>query len=352
VNGRPTRLRTAFGAMLVAAFAALAAWGVVQGRSHAAREGAAARPAAEARVSLAGGVPVITLGAAAQRTDGIAIATLRNAPHRRQLRTYGSVLDAAPLTELHNRYDNARAQLDIAQAKLAATAAAAQRARKLYHDRQNISTAALQAAEAAYRVDRAGVAAAQSQLRTLAVTARQRWGAVLGAAIVDDRPLLQRLTAQQEFLVQVTLQPGASVAPPPREAAMQLADGARVKLRFVSWATRTDPRLQGMSLLFTAPAGTGLLPGMNVVALVAAGPAVAGVVVPATAVVWQDGRAWAYFRSGGDRFARRPVATAWRTAGGYVVEGISDGSEVVVAGAQMLLSEEARASLKKIGDED
>lgn len=64
------------------------------------------------------------------------------------------------------------AQLQTAQAKLVASRAAFERARTLYTDRTT-PLAQLQTAEAAFRVDEAGVATAQAQVRTFKVTAYQ-----------------------------------------------------------------------------------------------------------------------------------------------------------------------------------
>ena len=342
-----TRLKTliAIGAILVVGGAAI--WGFVEGRGEAAREAEEERPfKPPQRVSIENGEPVITLDVAAQREEGIETAALRNAPYQDQLRAYGTVLDLQPLTELANGYANAKAQVQTAQAKLAASQTAFERAQKLYKDQQNMSAAQLQAAEAAFRVDQAGLAAAQSQLGTIALTAQQSWGQALGQALVQTAPLLARLIARQDVLLQVTLRPGQAVVQPLPDASVQLYDGSRVPLRFVSAATKTDPRIQGLSFFFTAPADSGLLPGMSVVALLPSGQTVEGAVVPASAIVWQQGRAWAYFRAGPQTFARRAMATNLPAPrGGYVVTGIPDNAEVVVEGAQTLLSEEFRTQM-------
>jgi hypothetical protein len=353
VSPERSRLGALFAWLIVLVLGGLGVWGFVESRGEAARDADEARHIeAPQRVSLVDGERVITLDAAAQREDGIATVALRNVPHQKRLRAYGTVLDVAPLTELANSYANAKAQLEIVKAKLAAARAAFARARTLYNDRQNISAARLQEAKAAFDVDRARLGAANSELRTLAVTAEQSWGPALGRAVVDGTPLLERLIARKDVLLQVTLQPGQAIAQPPANPSVRLDNGSRVPLHFVSAATKTDPRFQGLSFFFTAPAKSGLLPGMSVVASLASGPPIVGAVVPASAIVWEAGRAWAYFRTGPRSFARRAVATDLRAPkGGYVVQGLPDNAELVVEGAQMLLSEELRAQMNT-GEED
>jgi hypothetical protein len=342
---RASRLKVLIAALAVLLVGSLATWGFISGRGEAAHEADTEQQIrAPQRASTQNGEPVITLDPAAQRNNGITTARLKNARYPQQLRAFGTVLDLQALTDLSNNSANARAQVETSRAKLAASQTAFERARDLYKDQQNMSAAQLQAAEATFRTDQAGLASAQSQLRTLAATAQLDWGPMLSQALLKATPLLSRLTTRRDVLLQVTLRPGQAVTPPPAGAWVELDDGSRRPLELVSAATKTDPRIQGASFFFTAPATTGLLPGMSVVAFVPTARAFEGVVVPPSAIVWAQGEAWAYFRTGPNTFARRPVPTDLPApAGGYLMQGQADNAEVVVQGAQMLLSEEFRA---------
>jgi hypothetical protein len=307
------------------------------------------------RVSSQHGEAVITIDPAAQRKIGLETLQLKNTTWAQPLRAYGTVLDAQPLIDLANRCVTARDQLEAARARLATSQLAFERASTLFKDQQNVSSAQLQASETAYRADRASLNAAQSELDTLVATAQQSWGAELGEAVTHGlhpaaksrvAPLLARLASRQELLLQVTLRPGEIAAPSPMEAFVQLDDGSRVTLRYVSPAARTDPRIQGLSLFFTAPATTGLLPGMNVLVSLPTARTVRGTIVPQSAVVWMQGSAWAYLRSGASQFVRRSMPADAPVAAGYGVTDLPDGAEVVVQGAQMLLSEEHRAEAR------
>lgn len=296
------------------------------------------------RLSIVNGEPVITLDPAAQRAADIETSALTPSAYREQLRAYGSVLDLQQLTELSNSYAGASAGRQTALAKLAASKTAFERAQKLYKDQQNVSAADLQAAEAAFRIDEAGVVAAESQLRTITATAQQAWGAPLAHALVERSPIFLRLIERQDVLLQVTLPPGVSVTNVPGDAFVRLANGSSAALTFISPATKTDPRIQGISFFYTAAADTGLLPGMSVLAFLPSDAATDGVVLPPSAVLWWQGNAWVYLKTGEDRFTRHEIATDLPTAdGGYMARHLPDGAEVVTRGAQMLLSEEFRA---------
>ena len=120
------------------------------------------------------------------------------------------------------------------------------RARGLYRNQQNVSLAQFQAAEATMQTDTAVLVAAQSQTQTMAATAMQAFGRVVGKAIEDGSPLIARLIGQQDFLVQVTLPPGDSIATPPQTATLQPGSSTPTSISFVSPAPRTDPRIQAL----------------------------------------------------------------------------------------------------------
>jgi hypothetical protein len=299
---------------------------------------------ASQRVSHRDGLTQITLDPAAQRQAGIQTQELHVATWSASLTAYGTVLDAQPLADLASRYTTARAQEAAARSRAESARLALARARTLFEDQQNMSTAQLQAAQSAYRTEEAGLRAVESELAALAAQAQLAWGPVLKDALVKDRAPLTWLASGQEQLLQVTLRPGET-AGSTEGAVAQPDGGARIPLRYLSPAARTDPRIQGASLLFTVPAGAGLLPGMTVRVWLPGTRALAGALIPSSAVVWTQGVAWAYFRSGQSAFVRRPVPTGSPQPDGYVVSGATD-SEVVVQGAQMLLSEEQRAEAR------
>jgi hypothetical protein len=320
----------------------------IAGRGEAQRAAERERPVKEPlRVSTENGTPVITLDAATQRRNGIATSLPAPASYFEQVRAYATVLDLARLTDLSNSYANARAQQQTAQARLAASKTAFERALRLYRDQQNVSQAQLQAAEATSRADLAALAAADSQTRTLAATAQQEWGPVLGSALVEGSPMLGRLIDRRDLLLQVTLPPGVALPAPPATAAIETGKSSRAAIAFVSPATRTDPKIQGVSFFYLVAAASGVLPGMNLLVLLPSGPRVEGVTVPAAAIVWWQDRAWAYRRTGPETFARVMIPTELPApGGGFVVKDLPKNAEFVIRGAQSLLSEEFRAQIE------
>lgn len=330
------------------ALGALMAWGFFAGRHEAAVEAESEQTIkVPMRVSSENGEPLIAVDAKTQQRSGIETARLSSAPFQEQLRAYGMVLDVARLTELSNNYANATAQVETAQAKLAMSQPAYERAQKLFNETHVVSQAQLQAAEAAFGTDQASLAAAKAQVRTYAATAYQEWGSVLGKSLVDGSPTITRLIERQEFLLQITLPPGVILKTAPAKAAIEVGKGGRAAITFVSPATRIDPKIQGVSFFYTATAESGVLPGMNVLAFLPSGTSVEAAAVPASSVVWLQGRAWVYRRAGEDKFIRAEIATDQPArGGGYIVKDMPKDAQIVIRGAQLLLSEEFRAQIQ------
>ncbi len=366
-------LRPILAAVIVAALGIVLVWGFVEGRGEATAE-AKSEQAIKPSVKVlhnAFGTPVITLGPELQKTAGIRLVRLKAEPYQRQLQAYGSVLDLQQFTDLSNTIASAKAALATAEAKIAASQPAFRRAQVLHRD-QNISTAQFQDAEATYRADEAALQAAQVKVQNAAATAYQAWGPVLGASLANQTGLAKDLIENKRVLVQVTLPIGAWFAKAPQVASIETTTGQRARIAFVSAATRTDPKIQGLSFFYTADAASGVLPGMNVIAFLPAGRPVPGVAIPASAVVWLQGRAWVYLQTAANTFTRREIATREpQPSGGYIVplrgidprpepdvpasgaddaaQGFPTNEPLVISGAQMLLSQEFSAQIRTEG---
>ncbi len=377
MSEQPTPRVASARAVIIAAIVAvgvsvLLIWGFIEGRGEATAEAQREQPIKPAvEVSQSNiGTAIITLPTDLQKQADIQVRQPNAAPYQPLLQAYGSVLDLQPLTDLRNTIANVKAQLAIAEAKLAASKAAFQRAQVLYKNGQNFSMAQLQAAEATYQSDLATVRAGQVQTQNAAANAYQAWGPVLGQSLVEGTALAGDLVEHKKVLIQVTLPLGKSLPRPPQTASIETSTGQRVEIAFVSPATRTDPQIQGVSFFFTADAESDALPGMNVIAFLPVGKPMPGIAIPASAVVWLQGRAWTYLQTGANKFTRREISTDEpQPGGGYVVpalpspqrppsdatspdagQGLPPSASLVVNGAQTLLSQEFSAQIQVGGD--
>lgn len=320
----------------------------IAGRKEVAAEAERERPVkAPTRVEVVNGENIVTFDAATRGSSGVVLGHLETISHRPQIRAYGTVIELGELTDLRNAIATADAQLAKANAAVEVVRKDYERVKGLFQANQNVSEKVVQTAEGTLRTEEANARTAQAALNAARATARQRWGAVVSTWLADGTPEFERLRLQDDLLIQVTLAPSQSAGAAPPQATVQTSGGRLIAAKFVSPALRTDPKIQGRSFFYVvATEDSDLLPGMNVSALLPAGEPVPGVVVPASAVVWLQGRPWVYAQVKLDRFARREVSTEQPVKAGWVQpKQFSPAEAFVVRGAQVLLSEEFRAQI-------
>lgn len=304
------------------------------------------------RVAVIRDANVVALNDAARQQSGVTIGALESVMHRREVRAFGTVLDAQELIDLRGSLVTATAQLAKAKAAMEVARSEFERQRVLRQQNQNVSEKAFQAAEGAFRGEEANVAVAEAALNTTQASARQRWGAVIAQWLASDAPELGALQRQESALLQISASSGASPPVAPETATLQTRDGTSVEAKLVSPAPRTDPKIQGRTFFYLAPAKDGaLFPGSNIAAALPIGEPAQGVRVPETAVIWLHGKAWAYAQTEPDHFTRREISTEQPVPGGWFQPAtFSKGEPFVVQGAQVLLSEEFRSQIL-IGEE-
>lgn len=308
------------------------------------------------RIDSEHGVTYIVLEQAAQEQSGIATIKLEASQHASALSTYGSVINIDSLLEQRSRYLSAMAEADIARASLANTQQEFKRLSTLNRDDRNVSDRAVANAEALLKADQAKVHAAESIARNLRDNMRQQWGESLATQATQATPnaAISRILQHEDVLVQITLPFGMTM--PETGSSVQVApsgaSGNPVRAQFVSTSPRADAAIQGETYYYRAPAAS-LRVGMRVgVSLNGKERAIQGVIVPRSAVVWYGGQAWCYRKSGDDRFARVTVSTEHETDGGWFnADKLQPGDEIVVTGAQLLLSEEFKYQITNENDD-
>jgi hypothetical protein len=294
---------------------------------------------AAAQVSRgAGGRVFVSIRPAAVKETGLVTETLRATVRPLDVEAYGLVLDPAPLAKLNG-------QLIAVHAALVASKAEFQRSRRLYREHMNVSQKAMQTAQAAYVSDK-------SQLEVLRQQLRNEWGgevAQMKPQALSD--FIAALIARRKAIARVSLPAGEILEHLPHHARVVILGHAEEPLiaNAVYQAPTVNPLMQGESfLLWIGSSPSVALPGMAVTAYMpTTKKSERGVIVPRSAVVRYEGRAWVYQETRPDRFTRRRLDVAESTRDGYLVTAIlRPGMRVVVTGAQMLLSEELQSQIR------
>ena len=293
----------------------------------------------------------IELPEADRVTSGIETAPLAAADADAFAEVYGTVVDIAPLIDARARYIALSAEIRALRAAAAASKAEADRAVALFRDDRNVSERVMEQAQAESRTANERLAAAETQLRGQLEALRATWGGTLADMAVNPGSAgFAPLVDGRELLVHVTLpyDVEASAAGRPLTIAPAGSDG-RIGARLVSSAPATAGGAVGATYYYRAPAA-GLRVGTRVTGHLASGRGKSdGVVVPEKAVVWFSGRSWVYVRDEKNRevFERVAAPTDRLVPGGwFVAKGLEAGQEVVVTGAQLLLSEELEFQIR------
>jgi hypothetical protein len=301
-------------------------------------------------VGEAGGFATVSVSAESQKASGIATAALEAARSSAAAEVYGVVVNLQPLFELRGRYLAALAERRALRAAAGNGRAEYERLKQLYADDRNVSERVVQAAEAQWKADEARVQGAEQSAESIRDEIRAAWGPTITEWTIDpEEPRFASLAAQRAVIVQIAfphdLQSHAgrtslSITPIASRAAQLTA-------RYLSPAPQTDASLPGATYFYLVE-GQALRTGMRVAGqLQLGGKTREGVALPEAAVVWHGGRAWAYVREEPTTFMRRPVSTAEEIGNAWFnAEGFEPGEQVVVSGAQLLLSEELKFQIR------
>jgi len=304
----------------------------------------------ESAASVQDGRAIVHVDAQSQAASGILTRPLKPGQYEASIHVYGSVVDIAPLLELRGQYLEASGEHSALRASVSAVRLEYQRARSLYEDDRNISEQALRDAEGRLRVAEARLAAAQSRESVLREALAAAWGPVVSAwALEPGSASLAPLLSRRSMLVQLVFPYDL-----PRSAARShlilspvTARSGAVEAKFVSEAPRSSATLPGNTYFYIVK-GADLRVGARVIARVATDDnEVDGVIVPNEAVVWHAGKSWIYRKQSPETFGRYEISTDHQLEDGWFqTNGLQTGDEIVVSGAQLLLSEELKFQIR------
>jgi hypothetical protein len=304
--------------------------------------GAPAQAAAQPSVQTVNGETVVVVADDVQRASHIDVAPLTAVVIQPENTAYATVVDLQPLFDLRNRLAAARADYDTLRAQAGNSHAQYERSRVLFEDDRNVSQKSLQDARAVMQADQAKLQSAEAAQSGLDATMRQQFGdALASAARAPASDLFERLLTGRTVVLRVTL-PADYNGTAPARITVDAPDGQPVAAQKLSASPQGDPAVQGNPYFYAA--GRALPVGTHTAAHVpASNRSESALVIPERAVVWYGGQPWVYVRTAPNRFTRRYVPASSPDDQGFVVtDGFHAGDDVVMHGAQLLLSQELR----------
>ncbi len=315
------------------------------------------------RVSTIDGINTVTLPLATQINSGIKTAKVVSTSFQGEIKSFGNVVAIDQLIDGKATYLNLQSNLNLARVGSLQKNQQYQRLKTLNADDKNVSDLAMQESLAAVQADSANIAAIESQLKNLQTNLQLRWGNALAKIAFSEKlpPHLANLLNKNNVLIQISLP--LNTTPPAQNSVVHITplteSSTPIKATYVSPAATSDSNGFGNTFYFSAPADL-LRIGMRVnVEMQADSSEVSnGVIIPSSAVVWYAGKPWAYFKQAQpiknkqsdpnkpSLFVRKPISTDTEIDAGWFNPGIEPDTEIVVSGAQLLLSEEFKYLIK------
>lgn len=284
---------------------------------------------------------------------GIQILNLERGLHFAESRAYARVVDVRDLIQRRSQLKQLELALSSAQMKEQAELKELNRLRKLAAGTGSVASKNVSYAEASWQEARNNLQAARLQLENVRTEIGQGWGPVIAGWLSDDKSEeYARLVSRQDTLIEITL-PVALSLPADVNVIRVSRHGERSSARkayFVSPAYVANYAAQGETYYFRMATGK-LRLGMRLHAWIPqTQEGQQGFFIPEQAIVWYAGKPWTYVQEDESVYRRYPLADGESVAGGIFIQSEFDaGDALVIAGSQMLLSEEFRW---QIMDED
>lgn len=304
--------------------------------------GATGQDAGEAGGEGGDGLPVVHLSDAVQHASGVRVAALSAARAPVQVDAWGEVLSPQGLADSRLRLRQAATDAVQWDVPLAQAVREHERLETLWRDGGNVARKLVDQAASEQAQLEARQAAARSLQEAVRAAVRAEWGEILSREL--ERPeggALAGVLAQREVLLLIAADAPARA----RVAVAGAAGGTTVPASRLAPAARALVGALRPSWYWLAPAAA--LRAGDRIRLIDQTGSLDGVRVPESAVVWQAGQSWVYLAVDGEHFRRQAVSLGAPLGDGWFAgPPLRPAAEVVVQGAQLVLSEESRALIR------
>ena len=301
------------------------------------------------------GVSIVSLSPAVQKNSGIRTAKVTQMAYQGEIKSFGTVIPIDTLIQSRTNLVNLKTELTALRENGRQLQAQYDRLNALNADDKNVSDLSVQQALAALNANKANINNQSLAMNNLAASTKLQWGNTLAKMALSNNPSLRynQLLTRKIALIQVSLPLNASNPSSGDTVKITPLNGIKaINAIYVSAATQADSNGSGKTFYFSAPAES-LRVGMRV-SVESSGNKKSinnGIVIPSSAVVWYAGTPWAYFKEDNNQFIRKPISADTEVDAGWFNEGLDPNSNVVVKGAQLLLSEEFKYLIKNENDD-
>jgi hypothetical protein len=268
-------------------------------------------------------------------------------------RAFVTVVDLAPILELRTQYLNTLMQKKVAEINRRAASEELARLKKVAKVTGSVASKNIVYADFSLQEAEAKKIGLEQSLVSFHEQILNKWGPELASWVEDaESEQWQDILRRKEQLLYVTLPSGTSLP--------KALDSIRISKEQLELTHDRAVQISASSVISQQPQGTTYLfktsnrslhAGMRLDGWIPqTDESLQGIFVPEQAIVWHEGKPWAYVELTDDHYQRRSLENAVKADNGvFETRSIIAGDHLVIKGAQMLLSEEFKW---QIMDED
>lgn len=195
----------------------------------------------------------------------------------------------------------------------------------------------------------------ENEKNNILIQVKQEWGEIFINALNNKSNSLKKLLTGHNQLISLSITQIDREQPAPQSIIIipSISSTSEIKAKFLSRAPSVNQAIVGKNFFYLTP-NNKLVINERVSAFISSSDAKGNyLLVPNSSVVWSNGQPWAYIRiKENGNFVRRSLQGMREaengSANGWIIkEGIiNEEDEIVVNGAQLLLSEEFKYQIK------
>ena len=299
------------------------------------------------------GLQYVHLSQERQEISGIETTMLETLHYQEEMLAFATVLSTSDLVSMKHDYELLAAEVAIAENNYQHAEINYQKLKQLHQKTQNVQSTKLRETKAQRDLQLSILNKQKLKYQTHRQFMTQVWGEeIANIALSGNSTLYDEFVQFKKSLLLLSLKP-TQVMPKGVEQVFVGRDTNRFSARdakVLSISNKMEMTTQGETFYLETDSAQ-LRPGMRLYVWIPVDSNIKwGVNISDDALVWHAGKLWAYVKTEDDLFLRKALIEPIDTGEGwFVTANFRPGDEVVVEGAQLLLSEETRNT---IPDED
>jgi hypothetical protein len=296
----------------------------------------------------------IKLETEAQRLSGIETIKLKPATFQSEFTAQGKALSLQPLLALRSRNMLSITERSSAEARYKQAEQSINRQQDLY--RNGISSKRnLQEQQAQWQSSKALLNATHFQNKAIIDETHLIWGKELtNWALSENTEQLNGFLTNQQKLLLISLPTGKHLTDSIKTIYVEITgDRSKAqKAELISTVTQTDTIAQGENYYFKTN-DKKIISGLHVTAWIPEKETqTTGVIIPKSALIWYMDQAVVYVKTTDKNFSRVNITNYSNAIDGYfVTDAIKPDDQIVIKGAQTLLSEELKGQIPSENDD-